>query len=559
MEGAIQVKDILNRPIFSGTKIVAGLSGLSRTVRWVHILEVTDIRTLIHGGELVLTTGTAFQMNESVFLDYVTQLVNAQAAGLCVELGSFKTIPDSILELAERNQFPIIVFPFQVRFVDITEDVHRYLLNRHHKLMDDLEMTARQLQAVHFHEGATRQILSILHQATGYTALFWRLGQRPLFEGNLFEGNLKLPFDLTAQWVNQIADTNELTRKPIVQPLPREWTLAQENPDLCFVIRPVLVLGVKKSILAFVCPQESVNEYLLLLMDKALSTLAQHEFHRVTVQERQVFYEQDLVEHLLRGDEYRLFANPLPETNEMTEPTMSGNKRFAVFLIQTHQTLSLDDKDWFNRRTEIALSMKHLFNRFQLKTYLAVHPDVVTAILELPVQNKHLKNTLERLMNELNRTGQENATTTQGVKGGLGRITQNLRHIRQSSEDAALALQIANQSENHPVVLYEEAGIYRWLSLLSHEDRIHRLIQLDIGSLLEYDGKHGTDLLLTLKTYLDCNQSKQKTADSLFIHRQTLYHRLEQIEGLLNGSLEDAKVRLSLHLSLYYHDYRLQK
>jgi len=48
----------------------------------------------------------------------------------------------------------------------------------------------------------------------------------------------------------------------------------------------------------------------------------------------------------------------------------------------------------------------------------------------------------------------------------------------------------------------------------------------------------GPELLRTARAYLDEAGSAQRTAQSLGIHRQTLYHRLERIERLSGLSLD---------------------
>ena len=48
--------DVIRR---GSPRVVAGSSGLSARVRWVHVLELADAAHLLKGGELVLSTGVA--------------------------------------------------------------------------------------------------------------------------------------------------------------------------------------------------------------------------------------------------------------------------------------------------------------------------------------------------------------------------------------------------------------------------------------------------------------------------------------------------------------------
>ncbi|MFA1540785.1 PucR family transcriptional regulator [Actinomadura monticuli] len=58
------------------------------------------------------------------------------------------------------------------------------------------------------------------------------------------------------------------------------------------------------------------------------------------------------------------------------------------------------------------------------------------------------------------------------------------------------------------------------------------------------------DLAETARAYLDLAGNVQKTAKTLNIHRQTLYHRLRRIEELTSLTLTDGQDRLTLHLAL---------
>ena len=71
-----------------------------------------------------------------------------------------------------------------------------------------------------------------------------------------------------------------------------------------------------------------------------------------------------------------------------------------------------------------------------------------------------------------------------------------------------------------------------------------------IGPLIDHDRRHRTELLRTLDAYLSTAQAKAPTARLLGIRRQSLYHRLSQIERLLGVSLDEPGHRSGLALAL---------
>src|SRR5690625_6423573 len=58
------------------------------------------------------------------------------------------------------------------------------------------------------------------------------------------------------------------------------------------------------------------------------------------------------------------------------------------------------------------------------------------------------------------------------------------------------------------------------------------------------------DLVHTLDVYLRSNQSIQKAADELYIHRHTLRYRLNQIEKRTGLQLKSADDRLKLQMAV---------
>ena len=71
-----------------------------------------------------------------------------------------------------------------------------------------------------------------------------------------------------------------------------------------------------------------------------------------------------------------------------------------------------------------------------------------------------------------------------------------------------------------------------------------------LGTLVDYDRVHNTDLLRTLRTYFRCNGNSLETAERLLLHRNSLLYRLQRIEDLLQVDLKDTRDRLALNLAL---------
>ena len=142
----LSMHEILQNKYFRDAKVIAGKAGLYRPVRWVHVLEVTSIENLLSGNELILSTGIGWKGDKEVLGSLVQQSIDANAAGLCIELGPYiSTVPQEVIELADSHDFPLIVFFKEVRFIDITQEIHSLLIKKHYQILSDLEEYSNRL------------------------------------------------------------------------------------------------------------------------------------------------------------------------------------------------------------------------------------------------------------------------------------------------------------------------------------------------------------------------------------------------------------------------------
>jgi DNA-binding PucR family transcriptional regulator len=65
-----------------------------------------------------------------------------------------------------------------------------------------------------------------------------------------------------------------------------------------------------------------------------------------------------------------------------------------------------------------------------------------------------------------------------------------------------------------------------------------------------YDREQGGDLVHTLAVYFREGANLSRAATALFLHRNSLYYRLDHIQALTGLSLSDETHRLWLHLAI---------
>jgi purine catabolism regulator len=76
-----------------------------------------------------------------------------------------------------------------------------------------------------------------------------------------------------------------------------------------------------------------------------------------------------------------------------------------------------------------------------------------------------------------------------------------------------------------------------------------------MGPLLTYDREHGSDLIRSLRVFLEHNRSWQRSAEVLHVHKQTLVYRMRRVEELTGRSLRETGDVVQLWLGLRALDF----
>ena len=135
------------------------------------------------------------------------------------------------------------------------------------------------------------------------------------------------------------------------------------------------------------------------------------------------------------------------------------------------------------------------------------------------------------------------------VRAAVGMTVSSIESAVESSSTAHDALRV---SEVVPgigsVVDWESLGIYRMLAQLPLDGLPRESIPRGLLRLIEADDSG--QLVHTLEVYLDMAGSAQRAADTLHVHRGSLYYRLSRIEDVAAVNLADGGERLGIHLGI---------
>ena len=140
------------------------------------------------------------------------------------------------------------------------------------------------------------------------------------------------------------------------------------------------------------------------------------------------------------------------------------------------------------------------------------------------------------------------------VSIGGGRIQHGLVGIQRAHQEAKQALVMGRRLHGvGGVTWFDELGVYRLIFAAEHLPELGAFHDDALSSLITYDREHSADLVRTLKAFFDATCGPKEAAAFLGVHRNTVLYRLDRIREITGVDLDDADVRLRLHLALCIH------
>lgn len=141
---------------------------------------------------------------------------------------------------------------------------------------------------------------------------------------------------------------------------------------------------------------------------------------------------------------------------------------------------------------------------------------------------------------------------------GIGNSCQNIGDYRRGFAEANEALQMGqNLNREGGVTHFNDLGVYRYLYKIARMDDLRDMYQDQVAHIAAYDQRKGTELLVTLETYLECAGNLTRTSSRLFVHRNTLIQRLERLQSLCNEiDLQERSNWLTLQVAIKVYKLR---
>ncbi|HEY8692021.1 MAG TPA: helix-turn-helix domain-containing protein [Chloroflexota bacterium] len=522
----MNVTEIMKLALPPGTRLAGGAAGADTTVTWA-----TTFRSRppaldhLEGGELVLLSLAAVRVVDASLslARIVSTLHERQVSAIAVD----GEIEAAAVEVADRMALPLLAMPAGADLHGLERSIIGLLVNKEAELQARTAQLQRQLTQVAMQGKGLGGIAGEFARQTGKSVAIFDVRLQPLAEAGpevslgaqqrrrleLFARNpVPLGQEPTAEWID-----------PQGQALPR-WA----------AVIPVNNRGA--GLITLAAATEDLTELDGLLTARAAGVCAMEMVKERAVVEAETKIQGDFVRDVLRGS----YAN---EASALARAT-----HLEWDLEAQHGVAALD----VAASEGAATALRSAISRRGVRPLVAAWDRGAAFIYPLPKETSadDWRAAVEHIRVEV--AGQ---LGLRSVSAGVGRAHSGLKGVQRSYGEADQALRAGQRLFGAgQTVAFAELGAYRLLAQLHGTAELRSFQQETLGELIDYDEKSGRQLLPTLEAFFTSNGNLSKTAEMLFVHRNTLMYRLKRIEELTGVTLDDPETRFDLQLALkMYH------
>lgn len=522
---------------------------LDRPVVGIDSTETPDIAAYLAPHTLLTTTAMVYQDDQAGLISLISQLHEAECAGLAIKLGRFIFALDSeVIEAANLLRFPLFSIPS-----DMTLGIVYHKLQSHiwgvqtTQLYETLDIQ-RQMSALLFRGASRAEILQHFAQLIKRDVLYCDFFFDSMGIGAAANGIPHIHRRVADEVRGALQGIHR--QQPILT--TDEFTVQTSEGAIHVIVTPVESKQSYPAFLVILYAQWVPDSFAYLTAEQAGSMLSL--LAHTDAEGREARWHS-LEGHLLN----------LLRLDAGTAPPIADLRAFPA-------AFSFDD---LGSCQVVCIGVDHsalseglagLVGRDHLALVESWVSKQLRALRRSPGQSVLVPLRSQNLLFALIREPRTNIqpllqSMAEGLAQyvplrlcfGIGNQAHGIESLNASYIEASSALRKALGDASLPALqVYSSEGISELLQF-APDDHIRHYCEHVLHALAYPESEYHRYLRETLEAYLDCQRDITHTAKTLFVHRNTVRYRINKIGLLLDGSLNDPtftlQLRLAIHLS----------
>lgn len=517
------VAEALDEPAFRAghPEVLEGHDRLQTKVRWVHTSDSADVARLLEGGEMLLSTGSAWPSEDDALEVFIERLHTAGLAALVLELGSrYAEAPAAARAAAARWGLPFAVLHREVKFVNLTAAVHRRIIGSQMEALEAHAEVRERFTALALRGAPSDHVVAQLARTLSAPVILENLAHE-VVAAEVVDG---ADADLLVDWER------------------RSRAAAARAPgETDWLIVPVDARGTRWGNLVALpgAPHPAgrvsvLEQGAIALAIGCLAAGGAEEWNRIA--------RRGLLEGLLEG-RFATTADAAARLEAAGLP-VAGRRLYGIAVSGTGTPPAAVEAA---ARTIGAVA--------RALPYEDGPAPATLALISLPTARSLDHDSARALLKALGEGSRVTLTIGRAAAG----VDEALASMRDAIDHSASHLSASHLTAPDRPGNADAGGRIRWADerplahLLNSLRDDHRLLDHSermLAPLIEHDARTGGDLQVVLSAMLAHPSNRTEAARASHLSRSVFYQRLATIGSLLDADLDDGETQTALHVAL---------
>lgn len=542
-QGQVTLSDVQKLALPMNTITTGGADHQTRVINWVVVLtDWIGIREQVQLGDLVIIPAT-LQANAttSELLSGLQTMGALAVAGVIL----FQQVDTVIRTETSNIDLPLLIITDDLPMRDVLKAVSSLLLDRQAQLTERGMQLYRQLSEMSREEQGLQAMTDLMSRVTSKIVAVQ--DKRLEIQAISVPENNHINLDQLKEALLKREDLPPVlrNRKAAARTRQSHWQQLLPVENIGRLLNPIISGDRARGYLSIIGPADELDMLDKLTTEHGAAACALEMAKAKAVSEAKKELRGDFLEGILAGTVNRSEVERL-------------KMRLDHDTDQPHAVLTFS---WNNEQEN---SIRHLETAVNWVLSSHNRPALVhiyggsTVTLFQGLRNEEDMGSareLERRLREYLEIENRDVILLSGLAGPA----ESLNDWPMIYQHAVQAMKLGHRLGIKKLVEYDSLGVYQLLTQLDDNPTVHEFSSRIIGPLAEYDERHRSNLVNTIAAYFEYHGNISQTAESLFIHRNTLLYRLERIRDLTLHDLAQADMRLALHLALKLWQLRVDK
>ena len=262
-----------------------------------------------------------------------------------------------------------------------------------------------------------------------------------------------------------------------------------------------------------------------------------------------VIADNEIIGYVFMGNytgEFPWFSDKLMQLlAKNLHSTLLGSRSYSTYRFNMHQSVLSDIIEGASEEETIQ----------RINAAKLTFPPNMRAVVLKPSYfrgNEYLYDVLTPRVAEETRTAIETLAADGQVLVGVSNLFHKPSKLYVYYQQALQAMSFSRRLSNTGgVFFFSDYAFYIMLDRMEDKPLLEQCRHPVLASLEAYDADKNTELYETLKIYTKTGFSKNRTAELMFMHRNTVNYRIQQIENLFSVDFSDPSLLFKLQYSFY--------